>query len=121
MLPALLVAIVSLGLLPVTPASLIWVLIALSGMFMDGFMALSMTMLIETKGVGIEYSGMALGIVFTVAQVGSLVAPPLGNAFADINAGLPFTVWAVLSAAALISFVFVKDSGWRKSRQKTES
>ena len=121
MFPAILVTIVSLGLLPVVPASLVWVLVALSGMFMDGYMALNVTMLIETKGVGIEYSGMALGIVFTVAQIGSLVGPPLGNAFADINAGLPFTFWAILSVAALVTFVFVKDSGWRKSRQKTES
>jgi MFS family permease len=120
MLPAILVTTVSLGLLPVVPASLVWVLVALSGMFMDGYMALNVTLLIETKGVGIEYSGMALGIVYTIAQIGSLVGPPLGNAFADINAGLPFTVWAVLSVAALVSFVFVKEPGWRKSRQKTE-
>jgi MFS family permease len=121
MFPALLVAIVSLGLLPLVPASLAWILIALAGMFMDGFMALNMTMLIETKGVGIEYSGMALGIVFTIAQIGNLVGPPLGNAFAGINAGLPFTFWTILSVASLVTFVFVKEPGRRKSKQKTES
>jgi predicted MFS family arabinose efflux permease len=116
MLPALLAAIVSLGLLPVVPASLTWILIALSGMFMDGFMALIITMLIETKGVGVEYAGMAVGITFSIAQVGNLVGPPLGNAFADINTGLPFTFWAILSAVALISFVFVKEPSRQESK-----
>jgi MFS family permease len=121
MLPALSVTIVCLGLLPIVPANLIWVLIAFSGIFMDGYMALNVTMLMETKGVGIEYSGMALGIVFTIAQIGSLVSPPIGNAFANINAGLPFVFWSVLSIAALVTFAFVKEPGWRNSRQKTEN
>jgi MFS family permease len=121
MLPALIVTVVCIGVLPVAPANLVWVLIALSGVFMDGFMALNVTMLMETEGVGIEYAGMALGIIFTIAQVGNLISPPLGNAFANINAGLPFTVWAALSAAALVSFIFVKESGWRKSKEKTKN
>jgi MFS family permease len=121
MLPGLLVTIVCLGLLPIAPASLIWVLIAFSGMFMDVYMALNVTMLMETSGVGIEYAGMALGIIFTIAQIGSLVSPPIGNAFAGINAGLPFVFWAVLSAAALGIFVFVKESGWKGSGKKAES
>jgi MFS family permease len=116
MFPALLVTIACLGLLPIAPAMLIWVLIAFSGIFMDGYMALNVTMLMETKGVGMEYTGMALGIVFTIAQIGSLVSPPVGNAFANINAGLPFVFWAVLSLAALITFALIKQPGWRKTR-----
>jgi MFS family permease len=119
MLPALLVTAICLGLLPVAPANLIWVLIAFAGMFMDGFMALSVTMLMETRGVGIENMGMALGIIFTIAQTGSLFSPPAGNAFARINAGLPFTFWAVLSCVALVIFSFVRETGWRKAEVKT--
>jgi MFS family permease len=121
MLPALLVTIVCLGLLPIAPANLIWVLIAFSGMFMDGYMALNVTLLMENKGVGIEHTGMALGIVFTIAQIGSLVSPPIGNAFANINTGLPFVFWAALSIAALGTFVFIKEPGRRKSSQKAEN
>jgi MFS family permease len=121
MLPALLVTIVCIGVLPVAPANLIWVLIALSGMFMDGFMALNTTMLMETEGVGMEYAGMAVGIIFTITQVGILLSPPIGNAFAEINTGLPFVFWFALSIAALIIFFFVKEPGWRKSWEKTKS
>jgi MFS family permease len=120
MLPALMVTIVCLGVLPIAPASLIWVLIGLSGVFMDSYMALNVTMLMETKGVGIEYSGMALGIVFTIAQIGSLVSPPIGNAFANINPGLSFVFWSALSIAALATFVFIKEPRWGNSRIKTE-
>jgi len=78
---------------------------------MDSFMALSMTVLMETKGVGMEYAGMALGIVFTIAQIGSLTSPPLGNALASFNTGLPFAFWAALSLAALVCFIFIKETG----------
>jgi hypothetical protein len=116
MIPALLVTIICIGLLFLVQGNIVWALMVFSGMFMDGFMAIIVTMLMETKGVGMEYSGMALGIVFTIAQVGSLVSPPLGNAFADINAGLPFAFWAVLSVSALVTFAFVKETGWRKAK-----
>jgi NNP family nitrate/nitrite transporter-like MFS transporter len=115
MLPALVVSTVCIGVLPVAPEGLVWVLMVLSGMFMDAFMAITVTMLMETAGVGMEYAGMALGILFTIAQIGSLVSPPLGNAFAHIDAGLPFVFWAALSAAALGMLIFVKETGWRKS------
>jgi len=115
MLPALIVSTICIGVLPVAPESVVWVLMVLSGIFMDAFMAITMTMLMETGGVGIEYTGMALGIVFTIAQVGSLVSPPVGNAFANINPGLPFVFWAALSAAALGMLIFVKETGWRKA------
>jgi hypothetical protein len=55
--------------------------------FFDGFMAITTTMLFETEGVGPFYSGTALGIVFTIAQVGSVIYPPLGNSLAHINPG----------------------------------
>jgi MFS family permease len=121
MLPALVVSTVCIAVLPVAPENTVWVLMVLSGMFMDAYMAITMTMLMETGGVGMEYSGMALGIVFTIAQIGSVVSPPVGNAFANINAGLPFAFWAALSAAALVMIFFVKETGWRKSRVKAEN
>jgi len=119
LLPALIVTAASIGVLPVAPENLVWAIMVLSGMFMDAFMAITVTTLMETKGVGIEHSGMALGIVFTIAQIGSLVSPPLGNALAHINAGLPFVFWAALSAAAVGMFIFVKETGWRKTGRES--
>jgi len=110
---ALLTAIIGLSLLPVVDGITVWLLMILVGIFMDGFMAVSVTMVQETKGVGPKYSGTALGLVFTISQLGAFISPPLGNSFASINLGLPFIFWASLSGIALITLVFAKETGWR--------
>ena len=114
--PALIVTIICLGLLPVVEGITIWVLMILAGIFMDGFMAITTTMLLETDGVGPVYSGTALGIMFTIAQIGGVVSPPLGNSFASINPGLPFVFWAALSIVALGTLAFSKETGWRQRK-----
>lgn len=118
--PALLVTIICLGLLPVVDGTIIWVLMIISGIFMDGFMAVTTAMLLETDGVGPLYSGTALGIVFTIAQFGSVVSPPLGNSFANVNPGLPFVFWAALSVAPLVTLAFTKDTGQRNKKSIRE-
>lgn len=80
---------------------------------MDGFMAVTITMLLETKGVELAHSGTALGMIFTIAMLGGVVSPPLGNSLAGINAGLPFVFWASLSAVAALTLSFVEDTGRR--------
>jgi len=110
---ALLTAIIGLSLLPVVDGITVWLLMILVGIFMDGFMAVSVTMVQETKGVGPKYSGTALGLVFTISQLGAFISPPLGNSFASINLGLPFIFWASLSGIALITLVLAKETGWR--------
>ena len=109
--PALIVTFIFMSLIPFVNSFTIWAFIALSGAFFDGFMAITTTMLLETEGVGPVYSGTALGIVFTIAQVGSVISPPLGNSFASINPGLPFIFWAVLSGMALVTLAFIKETG----------
>ena len=76
---ALIVALVCVGLIPVVEDGMIWVLMLLAGIFMDGFMSLIVTMLLETEGVGPVYSGTALGIVFTIVHIGSASSPPPGQ------------------------------------------
>jgi hypothetical protein len=71
-------------------------------------------MVLETKNVGYENSGLALGIVYTISQFGSLASPPLGNSFASKGAGLPFFFWAGLAAAAFVIFFFVHETGRKK-------
>ncbi len=110
---ALIVTIICFGLLPFVDGIPIWFLMILSGIFMDGFMAISVTMLLETDGVRPIYSGTALGIIFTIGQVGSFISPPLGNSFANVHPGFPFIFWAALSFAALFTLAPIKETGWR--------
>lgn len=111
---ALIVTIVCFSILPVVEGNTIWVLMVLSGIFMDGFMAINAAMLLETEGVGPVYSGTALGIVFTIGQVGSVASPPLGNSLASIDPGLPFVFWAALSVFGIVTLALTKETGWRK-------
>lgn len=112
--PALLTQTISLALLPLVGGNGIWVLIVLAGIFMDGFMSVMLTTLLETEGVGVTFSGTAMGMVFTMAQIGGVISPPLGNSFAGINPGLPFTVWAVFSLLSMVTLLFVKETGRRR-------
>jgi MFS family permease len=114
LIPALIVTTVCVSLLPFVNGVTIWVLVILSGMFMDGFMATIVTMLLETKGVGAVNSGTALGIIFTISQIGSFISPPLGNSFAGVSPGMPFVFWAALSAVALFIFAFSKETARRR-------
>lgn len=105
---------ISLGLLPIVDGWLVWALLLMSGIFMDGFMAINTTILLETEGIGSRYSGTALGMIFTIGHLGSVSSPPIGNSFESIHPGLPFTFWAVLSAVGLFTLSMVKETGWRK-------
>jgi NNP family nitrate/nitrite transporter-like MFS transporter len=109
LIAALIVTLICFGLLPVVDGKPIWILMILSGVFMDSFMAISVTMLFETKGVGPKDFGTAMGIVLSIAQLGAVVSPPLGNSFAGLNPGFPFTFWAALSAAALFTLAPIKE------------
>ena len=105
---------ISLSLVPLVDGAAVWALMLMSGIFMDGFMALNTTILLETEGIGTRYSGTALGIIFTIGHIGSVSSPPIGNSFESIHPGLPFTFWAVLSVIGLFTLALVKETGWRK-------
>jgi len=109
----LFIAIFAIGLIPFADGAAVWVLMILAGLFMDGFMALLTTMLLETEGVGQKFSGLAVGIVFTIAQLGSVISPPIGGFLAGIDRHWPFIFWAALGAVALIPFFFTKETGRR--------
>jgi len=112
----LVVTLICFGILPLMDGNAIWALMLLSGIFMDGFMTIIMTMMLETEGVGPIYSGTAMGLVLTIAQIGNVVSPPLGNSLASIHPGLPFVFWAALSVFALITLALVKDTGWKHKK-----
>jgi hypothetical protein len=62
----------------------------------------------------VALSGTAIGVVFTIAQLGSTISPPIGNALEAFGGQWPFIFWAVLGAAALIPFMFTRETGRRK-------
>ncbi len=93
--------IAGVGLLSFARGGLVWVAVCLAGMVRDGFMAVFMTSIIETEGVGPAYAGTAMGAVMLFSGIGNLLAPPLGNSLAGISAGLPFLFWAALAAVGL--------------------
>ena len=114
--PALLLTTVSIGLLPWANGISVWVLMVLAGLSMDGFMATASAMVLETEGVGPAYSGTALGLAFTISQIGGVFSPPLGNSLENANPALPFIFWAGISVVGLVTLYFVRETGWRRKR-----
>jgi hypothetical protein len=102
---------ISLGLLPIVHGSAVWVVLIIGSFFRNGGSALFTILIFEMKGVGSTYSGTAIGLASTTSMFGAFLAPPLGNSLADVNLGLPFVFWAILSALALPGFFFIKERG----------
>lgn len=114
LLAAMLITASGVGLLSVVGGAMVWVSVIIASIARDGFMAVNITMITETEGVGAAYAGTALGLAMTLSRVGGIISPPVGNSLADINPGLPFIFWAALAATALFGFHFVKETGRRQ-------
>ena len=94
------------GLLSVAQGALVWLGVVMAGMVRDGFMAVFMTYVIETEGIGVAFAGTATGFTLVFNGVGTLIAPPIGNSLASIAPGAPFLFWAgmvVVGFAGLIA------------------
>lgn len=113
---AILSIIIGVGLLSVFGGVIVWPLVILVGIVQEGFVAVLITMIMETEGVGAAYAGTALGLNTTMSGLGGFLAPPLGNRLAEINPSFAFIFWSALAAAALFAFYFVKETGWKKER-----
>ena len=101
LLAAALMMAIGTGLLSFADGILVWMAVAVAGIVRDGFMAVFMTTVIETEGIGPAYAGTGIGLVMVFNGLSSMVAPPIGNALAFAHPGLPFAFWAAL---ALIGF-----------------
>lgn len=97
------------GLLSITGGMLVWGAVVLAGMVRDGFMAVFLAMVIETRGIGIAYSGTATGFVMIFSGLGSLVAPPLGNSLARFDPGMPFICWALMAVIGVVGLLAAND------------
>ncbi len=111
--PAILVTMACIALVPVVEGSMVWILMVCAGIFMDSFMSVIVTMLVETQGLKMIHAGTAIGIVFSIANIGIAASPPIGNSLASFNPGAPFYFWALLALLAFIPVALAKETGRR--------
>ena len=110
LLPAAVMVVAGVGLLSVVNGFAVWIAVCMAGFVRDGFMAVFLTSVIETDGVGIAFAGTATGVTMFFSGMGNLLAPPLGNSLAAIAPGLPFACWALLAFLGLMSLLLRKES-----------
>lgn len=111
LLAATLMTAIGVGLLSVVSGAMVWVSAIMAIIARDGFMAVAITLLMETAGIGVAYAGTALGLAMMLSRMGGIISPAIGNSLASINPSSPFIFWAALAAIALFGFFFIKDTG----------
>jgi cyanate permease len=99
---------VGVGVLSFANGGLVWAAVLTAGFVRDAFMAIFLTMVIETEGVGPMYAGTATGFIMTISSLGNVLAPPLGNSLSVYWAGAPFVFWTLLIVLGMVSLFFVK-------------
>ena len=109
LLAAALMVITGVGLLSIVDGMMVWVAVGIAGLVRDGFMAVFMTMVMETEGVGATYASTAVGLVMVFSGLGRLIAPPLGNSLANAMPSLPFTFWAALAVVGFWGLCLLKE------------
>ncbi len=109
LIPAGIMIAVGVGLISVAQGLLIWIAVLMAGMVRDGFMAVFMTAILETKGVGTDQTGTAMGMVMVLSSLGSIVAPPLGNSLAVYDPGFPFLLWSGMALLGIASLVVLRE------------
>jgi len=100
-----------IGMLSFIGGGTVWAATILSGSTRDAFMAIFLTMVIETDQVGPVYAGTATGFAVALGSIGNVIAPPIGNGLAGMWSGAPFAFWSALGAFGLVCLSVVKDGG----------
>jgi len=98
------------GLLGFTSGVLISVAVLIAGISRDGFMAITMTAVMEEKGIGPRFAGTATGLNMSVIGIAGFFAPPVGNWLAKFGTGLPFLFWASLVFLGFVGYLFIRPS-----------
>jgi MFS family permease len=102
--------VIGVGTLFFAQGSWIWASIFIAGLAGDGFMAVILASVMETKGVGSAFAGAALGMVMVFSRFGSLISPILGNSLAIYNPSLPFLFWALFGGLGLSGMLFLEEN-----------
>jgi cyanate permease len=107
MAAALFIAI-GIGILGFAGGILISLAVLIAGIARDGFMAITMTAIIEVKGVGARFAGSATGLAMSVMGLANFFAPPVGNWLAKFGSGLPFLFWASSVFLGCVAYLFLR-------------
>ena len=110
----LIMVVVGVSLLTAWGGTAVWVGIIMAGLFHEIFFGISITMTIETKGVGPAYAGTALGLVMMLGGLGGFASPPIGNRLAEIQPQMGLAFWLLMAIATLVVVLFLKETGWKK-------
>ena len=106
LIPAIALAMFSIALLPFVSDGLIWPLVIFFGLLRDGYFAILMTMIMESKGIGPRYAGTAMGMIFSIGNIGVFLAAPIGNHLAETLPAYAFLFWALLLLFSLVTLIF---------------
>jgi MFS family permease len=119
LLVTFLTSIVGIGLMSVFHNWILWVLVILAGTFSSTSAAMFTTICIETKEVGMAYSGTAVSLILAISCIGKAFGPPIGNSLANVSTVIswPFMFWAALAAVSAIILIFIRETG-RRSQGK---
>lgn len=98
------------GLLGFASGILISVAVLIAGLARDGFMAITMTAIIEVKGVGARFAGSATGLCMSVIGIANVFTPPIGNWLAKFGPGLPFLFWASFAFLGSLAYLFLRQT-----------
>jgi MFS family permease len=96
------------GLLGFAGGVFISVAVLIAGFSRDGFMAVTMTAVIEEEGVGPRFAGSATGLSMSVIGISNVFAPPVGNWLLKFGPGLPFLFWASLVLIGFVGYLFIR-------------
>jgi len=110
LITAMLMVGIGTGLLGFAGDGLIFLAVLLAGITRDGFMATSMTAIIEVKGIGPRFAGSATGLAMSVMGASNVLAPPIGNWLAQFGSGLPFLFWASLVFLGIVAYLCLRQS-----------
>jgi NNP family nitrate/nitrite transporter-like MFS transporter len=111
---------IGIGLLAVANSHMVWIIMAVTGIFREALPAVMITLTMEIKGIGSRYAGTALGLRSSIGQIGGFIAPPLGNSLAGIHPGLPFIFWASLAVASVVLISTLKEAK-QPARQRSSA
>ena len=87
---------------------LISVAVLVAGISRDGFMAITMTAIIEVKGVGARFAGSATGLNMALIGIANVFSPPAGNWLANFGSAIPFLFWASLVFFGATGYFFLQ-------------
>jgi MFS family permease len=104
------------GLLGFSSGIFISAAVLIAGISRDGFMAITMTAIIEERGIGARFAGSAVGLNMSVMGIAGVFAPPVGNWLAKFGIGLPFLFWASLVFLGSMGYLFMRPIGVIQAR-----